>query len=148
MQAVTSALKHVRRKHTLKVSLCKFCDYASSLKDGKSALLGIFNRIASSKFPLALPPFHLCVELELEEGEGNANHKIDLNLIDQDGNSILRVDGNMKTPSLSMDRPTRIMQTFGFAGVPIQQPGIYRLDVIIDGSVIAEEKLFIDKKAA
>jgi len=127
----------------MKVTLAKFCDYACHIEGGKGALVGMFDTIGGSQFPLVHPTFFMCVELEFEPAEAGKPAKVKLSLIDEDGKELMGVEGEFVVPPAAGYKPATMFQSFRIDGMSFPKPGHYRLDVICQGEPIGEARLYL-----
>ncbi len=127
----------------MNVTLCKFCDYSTLVQGGKGAIIGMFDTIHSTTFPFTQGPFHLCVELEFEAIESGEASSVAMLLMDEDGKQMFRFEGEINVPRQPEGRPTRLFQDFLVENFSFPAAGTYRLDVVHNGKVVAEERLYL-----
>jgi hypothetical protein len=125
----------------LKVLLLKFCDYAGRLDGGKGCMMGMFDTIGGSEFPLVHPTFFICVEFEFDAFEPRTSTNVRLALIDEDGKELMGIEGQFAVPSSADGRPVTMFEAFRIDGLTFPKPGSYRLDALVDGEPIAEARL-------
>lgn len=127
----------------MRVTICKFCDYAGTLKGEKGCLIGMFDSIAVAQFPFTHPRFHACVELDFEPAEGGTETVIEVSLVDDDGRPLFAFRHEITIPIGQVGRNSRMMQDYAIDNLVFERPGTYRLDVRWQGEPIAEERLFV-----
>lgn len=134
----------------MRLSLCKLCQYASRLVDGRPIIVGIFSRMMTVGFPAFLDPCCLAIEIESEPFESGRTHPLELRLIDEDGRTMTTWDGALELPE--NDEPM-FQRTFFEVPAPWDEqfefpgPGAYRFDVVRireDGEeVLGGETLYV-----
>lgn len=126
----------------MRVTLAKFCDYACHVDGGKATLIGMFDTIGGSAFPLVHPTFFICVELEFQPVEGGRPVEIKLVLIDEDGKELFGVQGAFDAPRGNA-RPATLMQAFRLDNMTFPKAGSYRLDILGNGEPLGESLLYL-----
>jgi hypothetical protein len=129
----------------MKVTLCKFCDFACILQGGKGSVIGMFDAIYAPNFPFDQPPVHLCVEFEFDVEEMGRQQVIELALLDEDAIDLFRLRAEVQVPQAPPGRPSRLFHDFILGNMRFERPGSYRLDIVHDGRVVAEERLYISQ---
>ena len=120
----------------MQVNLLVLCDAANVSREGKLNVLGEFDSIHASTFPLTYPTMVLVVRLEAAPTEVG-NHHLKLQLVDEDGRDVVPpVQGEIATgdpPFLGAvtRTPPLILQMHG---VRFERPGHYSFDLSVDGS--------------
>ena len=118
----------------MQVNLLALCDAANVSREGKLNMLGEFDSIHASSFPLTYPTMVLVVRLEAHPTEAG-DHQMKLQLQDEDGHDVV--------PSLQGEFPTGDPP---FAGVPVrtaplilqmhgvrfERPGHYSFELLVD----------------
>jgi hypothetical protein len=127
----------------MKVTICKFCDFACMLEGGKGAIIGMFDTIGSAQFPMTHPTFHVCLELEFDPDESGKVCAIDVALVDDDGHRLFGVHQDIPVAIPPVGRNVRILQDFAVENLIFPRAGTYRLDVICDSRTIAQERLYV-----
>lgn len=99
----------------------------------KSSLLGIFNSVASSHFPVQIPA--ICVYATLTNGQGK--HQMALRCIrvdtDEEG---FRAEG----PINFRDPNTVVEIVFRLRNIPFLQPGLHVLELMCEGQHLIEKR--------
>ncbi len=132
----------------MKVTLCKFCDFACVLQGGKGSVIGMFDAIYSANFPFEQAPIHLCVEFEFEAAEMGQTEVIELALMDEDAKDLFRLRAEVQVPHSQPGRPSRLFHDFILGNLKFEKAGTYRLDVVHGDRVVAEERLYIGQTPA
>lgn len=125
------------------VKLVKFCDYACQVDGGKGALIGMFDTIGGSSYPLTHPTFYICVELEFDPLEAGRHAEVKMSLIDEDGKQLMGVEGQFTVPHAQDGKPATMFQSFRVDGMQFPRPGHYRLDIMDRGEPIGEARLYL-----
>lgn len=126
---------------TMRLLLSKFCEYAAQQANGRHTMVGMFDNIVTPNIPLDHPPFFLCIQLEFEPLESKNDLDILALLIDEDGKEIANIRANGNVPTAPHIGMTRIFIQFLMPPIRFEKPGDYRLDVMVNGEKIGEERL-------
>lgn len=128
----------------MKIEAFLLCDAATDQR-GKLNVLGAFEEIFAREVPFKYPACAIVSRIrfeKIEEGE----HKIRLSIIDQDGNSIgPKPEGRLvirTAPNRDSSVANLIMN---IQGLDLQNFGIYRIDLAIDGSIQASLPLRVSE---
>lgn len=117
---------------------------AATNEMGKLNVLGAFDAIVARQAPIVHPQFAVVVRLRFAKSE-SANHPFRINIINQDGKSILPkpVDGNVNVQIQQADESVVINLVGNFRDVKFDQFGRYSVDLTMDGKVRGSLPLFI-----
>jgi len=126
----------------MRVTICKFCDFACMLEGGKGSVIGMFDTIGSQHFPMTHHTFHICLEVEFDPTEAGVVD-LDVALVDDDGKRLFGVKQELPVAQPPVGRNVRILQDFAVENLTFERPGTYRLDVICDSRTIGEERLYV-----
>src|SRR4051794_40062616 len=118
----------------VQVNLLVLCDAANVSREGKLNILGEFDSIHASSFPLTYPTMVLVVRLEAHPTEAG-DHRMKLQLVDEDGGDVV--------PPLQGEFPTGDPPFLGVAirtaplilqmhGVRFEHPGHYSFELLVD----------------
>ena len=117
------------------VNLAVLCDAANVSREGKLNILGEFDSIHASTFPLSYPTMVLVVRIEAHPTEVG-DHLLKLQLLDADGRDVVPpLEGGFTTglaPFLGVPVRTApiILQMHG---VRFDAPGHYAFELLVDG---------------
>ena len=117
------------------VNLAVLCDAANVSREGKLNILGEFDSIHASSFPLTYPTMVLVVRLEAHPTE-EGDHALKLQLIDADGGDVVPplvgefTTGRPPFPGVPVRTAPIILQMHG---VRFEQPGHYSFELLVDG---------------
>jgi hypothetical protein len=125
----------------MRVLFCKFCEYVTQLGNGRQCLIGIFENVATDRFPFEHPPFYLAVQLEFDADEGNTEFQVRADLIDEDGKVHFRLLGQERVYQDPLGGPTKLVIVFVINSLVIEHPGMYRLDLWGNEKLLCEERL-------
>ncbi len=119
----------------MQVNLAVLCDAANVSREGKLNILGEFDSIHASSFPLTYPTMVLVVRLEAHPTEVG-DHRRKLQHLDADGRNVVPpLEGEFATgegPFLGVPVRTApiILQMHG---VRFDRPGHYSFELLVDG---------------
>ena len=123
------------------------CDYATEDRGGKLNVLGAFHTLYASEMPCVHPACAVVGRIRftrIEEGK----HKIRINIIDQDGQSIgpKKLEGEIMV-RLAEDADSAVVNfVLHFQRLKLQNYGQYRVDLAIDGRQEATLPLNVKEK--
>jgi len=103
------------------------CDYALTGADGKLSALGIFNNINFPNLPNAYPLFFAVIILALDSG----THPIQLGIVDPMGQQVLPESPSVDVPVEVAGAEANLV--IGFPTVQFNRPGIYQVQLFVDG---------------
>lgn len=120
----------------MKIEAFLLCDAATDQR-GKLNVLGAFENIFAKQVPVKYAACSVVARIrfeQIEEGE----HKIRLNIIDQDGTSIgPKLEGNISVKSPPGMDSTVANIILNIHGLEFKAFGRYRVDIAIDGNMLA-----------
>ncbi len=114
---------------------------AAVVAEGKHYIHGAgWDHIMAAAFPVRHPALAVAVRLAIPWGDTNQPHMLELDLLDQDGNSILPPPGALRGP-INVGRPPQahpgsdlyVPLVFNLAGVEFPQPATYSIVLRIEG---------------
>lgn len=118
----------------MEVDLAMLADAATIDGSGKLNILGIFDRLNASTFPVRHP--RLVLILRFAAGlQEVGKHQVEITLRDPDGGEVVRLDGEMKLgpgPS-SVTEGVRVPHLLHMDGLVFERGGRYGFDVRVDG---------------
>lgn len=114
------------------------------LEGGKGSVIGMFDTIGSTQFPMTHHTFHVCLELEFDPTEAEARVcDLEVALVDDDGKRLFEVRQELPLTQPPVGRNLRILQDYAIENLAFPKPGTYRLDVLCNTKTVAEERLYI-----
>lgn len=111
------------------------CDYATTSKDGKLSILGIFANINVAGLPGVHPQAFLAFELGLHYTELNEEHQLRIECRDADGNQLFEIDGPLTVEGKAgpRDEPPRVTQAMRLQMLRFERAGSYDINFNING---------------
>jgi hypothetical protein len=128
----------------MEITLALLADAANRAESGKLNLLGVFHEIHAATVPCQHPIMALVVELQASALERGTTVKIGVQLIDEDGHTVLAlpeqllaipVNENTLTPT------TNFM--FNLVNVHFERYGAYRFEISVDGRLLGNISLAV-----
>ena len=114
------------------IEIFTLCDAATDYA-GKINILGAFDTIYAKSFPATHPQCAIALRMRfrrIEEGQ----HRIKLNFVDEDGHSIIPpLDTNVDVKFKENQQSTTRNMILYLQRVTFKNPGIYSIDLAIDG---------------
>jgi hypothetical protein len=128
------------------ISFAVFADGANLSQEGKLIVLGVFDALAVGGFPTLHPRTHFVVRLK-GTAEDTGPHTLTFSWVNPDGDSLWSSDGELNVapgpnPAMEMDLPI-----IAVIDLPLNMPGIYTMQVSLDGDVTAEVPLHVSNAA-
>jgi len=127
----------------MKVTLCKFCDFACVLQGGKGSVIGMFDAIYAPQLPFDQAPVHLCTEFEFDASEMGSRQTVELALVDEDARDLFRLRADIQVPHAPPGKPIRLFHDFILGNMHFEREGTYRLDITHEERIVAEERLYV-----
>ena len=118
----------------MEVDLALLADAATIDGSGKLNILGVFDRVSATSFPVRHP--RLVLILRFTAGLQEAGkHDVDITLRDPDGAEVMRLDGEMQLGAgpASAQEGVRVPHLLHMDGLVFQRGGRYGFDVRVDG---------------
>ena len=113
------------------VKLAVLCDYALTSQDGKLSVLGIFSQMNLAQLPGTSPPFFVVVVLTLDRG----TFPVRFGIVDPSGGSVLPEEPPPFDVQAEMPG-TDTNLVLQFNNLPLSRPGIYQLQVFLEGRLL------------
>lgn len=130
----------------MNVEVFSLCD-AATADQGKLNMLGAFDTLWSSKFPVTHPQCTIALRIRfvsIEKGE----HNIAVNFVDVDGKHIIPpVKGKIKVNFVEDQRSSSTNLILNIQGLKLEKEGQYSIDLAIDGSIKASLPLFVKTRS-
>jgi hypothetical protein len=102
----------------------------------KKSLIGIFNQIATNKFPCQHP--QIAVFISLTEGRGTSNARLKITH-DESGQVIGEVTGQIQFPDIH----AAVEINFNLVGLVFPQPGLYSIEFYCDDALVLERRFHV-----
>ncbi len=115
-----------------------FADRVITENNNKKGIIGTFDRFMSPSFPVVFPPWALYIAVTNLVGR----HDFSISLeIMETGREILPINGDFN--SMTLDDVVEL--TLNLNGVTFPEPGRYNLSVLVDGELIGNRVLKVEK---
>ncbi len=115
----------------MEVALALLADYANVTKEGKLNLLGLFDRINASNLPWTHPQMQLVLSLEATPAEWDSSKKVEIKLLDADGNTKFTISSELKVPRGQSGRNVVINSIIAINNLRFDTEGDYAFHVLI-----------------
>jgi hypothetical protein len=128
----------------MRTTICRLAEFETTSPHGNAGLVGFFNRTTPSRYPSPLPPMVFGTEIAYEPSESGRTAKVEVVVIDEDGHRVLTITRDVELYPTGDGSEGRawISHTFGTDEPPvIPGPGEYRFDVLVDGHLVAYDRL-------
>lgn len=119
----------------MEVALALLADYANVSREGKLNILGIFDRINAQSIPAVHPQMQLIMTIEADRVESNRGHKVDVELIDEDGTKLFSIGGTLKFSSPPPGERIRINHIIQLNNLKFDRFGKYDFKILINNEV-------------
>jgi hypothetical protein len=128
------------------ISFAVFADGANLSQEGKLNVLGVFDALAVAGFPTVHPRTHFVVRLK-GSAEDAGDHRLGFSWVNPNGEALWSSDGDLNVapgpnPAFEMDVPI-----IAVIDLPLNLPGIYSMQVTLDGNLTAEVRLHVGTTA-
>lgn len=114
------------------VAFALLADAANISREGKLNILGVFERIQGTKFPLTWPRMVLVTRFIASAAEFGSEKALDIVTLDADGKQLGRVSGKMKIQKGAPGRMLKINHIFPMT-LTFPAPGQYSIEVLVGG---------------
>ncbi|MDI6890165.1 MAG: hypothetical protein QMC83_04395 [Thermodesulfovibrionales bacterium] len=127
----------------MKVALALLADYANVSQEGKLNILGIFDRINAQSVPATHPQMQLIITLEADRVEADREHKVEIELIDEDGNKLFSIGGNLKFGPPPPGEKVRLNHIMQLNNLRFDHFGSYEFKILINNMLAGEVPLSV-----
>jgi hypothetical protein len=109
-------------------------DHASVTIDQKLNINGIFQNLSATNFPAVHPTLYLVVRLQASPAERGRRFRVQLKLLDEDGNEIGAINqmAVVPSPAPGSSRIIFVDQIFQLNGLQFPKAGDYQFSLLID----------------
>jgi len=119
--------------------------------NGKVYLLGGgFDTINAKKVPIVYPKMSFVLKIIFEAAEIGREHKLEIQIMDEDGKNIIGITGNLKIAGKSPEHPKGWKQSMvtviNLANLKFSKFGNYSINVVINNSVLKSVPLRVFEK--
>ena len=128
------------------ISFAVFADGANLSQEGKLNVLGVFDALAVGGFPAVHPRTHFVVRLKGTLDDAGT-HRLSFSWVNPSGEILWSSDGELNVaagpnPGFEMDLPI-----IAVIDLPLNQAGLYEMQVSLDGVVVSEVRLHVSGTA-
>ena len=109
-------------------------DYIAPGANGKTNIMGVFDKLFAKKFPTVHNSLSLLIKFELETQEENKNLNLKIDFVDQDGKrKVAPIELKAKFSSRKNDKLISEHQfVFEMKGLRIDKPGTYEFSIYVN----------------
>ena len=111
-------------------------DAANISREGKLNILGAFDRIYGTKFPLHWPRMVLVTRFEASAAEFGSEKSLEIITMDADGKKLGKASGKMKIGEGRTGRQIKINHVLPM-GMTFPAPGEYSIEILVNGESTA-----------
>ena len=128
------------------ISFAVFADGANLSQEGKLNVLGVFDALAVGGFPAVHPRTHFVVRLKGTVDDAGA-HRLTFAWMAPNDEILWSSDGELNVgpgpnPAVEMD-----LTIIAVIDLPLNQAGLYTMQVSLDGELVAEVRLHVGSTA-
>lgn len=118
----------------MRIELAVIAEYAILDVQGKMSMLGIFDVIGATQFPLVYPRLFVCLRIATQSIEIGSKHRVSLQLHTEDGQPLgPRLQNEITVNAGPVPGMVSYTQAvLGFDGLMFPRDGMYSFDVAID----------------
>ncbi len=113
----------------MKIPMAFVADEANVSQEGKLNALGVFDRIIGASFPMIHPRMVFVFRVEARYGDGGKRVPVHVRLMNDDGDSIFEVGGEIMAPDVAPGDFATAHQVFALNGIEFRSPGMYKFVV-------------------
>lgn len=118
----------------MEVALAVAADYANITNDGKLNVMGIFQEVNPTEFPMALPQMFLVIAFEAGPAEIGTQKDVRIVFVDDDGDQKLMLNLQLVVPEPARSgSPAYFNQIVGLGGLPLEKAGGHAFFILIGG---------------
>jgi len=105
-------------------------------------MVGLFDDIRLPSLPIDHPAFFICVQVEFDADEAGTDWVMESLFLDPDGRQQFRAELRGQVPPTETAAiPVKLFAIIGAPPFRLEKAGDYRLDVLVNGRVIGEERV-------
>jgi hypothetical protein len=129
---MVAALLLKRRVNHMELGMFLTADYAYREPSGKLSIIGIFTNINAPQFPTTHPYMCVVIVLKPESGEYGDTRKLRVQLVDEDGNELGQVTGDISIPATQGGQRPEIPIVLNFLTTVFPRAGTYEFRLYVD----------------
>lgn len=122
------------------VAFALLADAANISREGKLNILGAFDRIYGTKFPLTWPRMVLVTRFVASASEFGQEKSLEIVTLDADGKRLGAATGKMRVPQGQSGRQLKINHVLPMA-MTFPGPGQYSIEILVNGEPKATVQL-------
>ncbi|MFH1709273.1 MAG: hypothetical protein ABIF71_15330 [Planctomycetota bacterium] len=126
------------------IEIFVLCDAATDLA-GKLNILGTFDTLQVKAMPCVHPHCAIAMRVRfsrIEEGD----HKFRIDFVNEDGQPLVpKLEGGIKVAFAAEVQSTAVNLVLGLNNLKIEQPGMYAINLAIDGRQVGSQPLWVKK---
>lgn len=119
----------------MKIKLAVLADFANVTVEGKLNIIGMFDTIVASTFPVVHPQMQLILVLEATSVERGRPQRIEVVLDDPDGNRLLGISASLTVGNGPPGEPIHNRQIVTLGNLHFDEPGTFQFTVFINDHV-------------
>jgi len=116
----------------MNLDLALLADYANISQDGKLNVMGIFNIVHAPAFPAQHPQMRLVLKFSASAAEKGRTRRVDVKLVDADGQQTLNVTGQLRVPEDAQRSSLEMISIVNLVGVRFEKEGTYEFRILVD----------------
>lgn len=125
----------------MKVGFAVLADGANVSREGKLNILGIFDSIQAQQFPVTHPQMQLVMRFEADRSEAGKTKKIEVQLMDEDGQRLFVLGGEFNLSTGRPGEPIGSNHILMIHMLKFEHPGTYEFKILINDELKAEVPL-------
>ncbi|GBD99094.1 hypothetical protein BMS3Abin07_01126 [bacterium BMS3Abin07] len=129
----------------INITLALMADYANVTREGKLNIMGIFENIHVQTFPATHPQMQLVMSLVADRRDCNKEHKLEIELLDADGNKVFSIGGQMRIPTPPAGQQARMNHIIQLNNLAFNKHGDHEFKIIVNGEVRKSVPLTVTK---
>jgi hypothetical protein len=114
------------------IAFALLADAANVSREGKLNILGAFDRVHGSKFPLTWPRMVLVTRFVASAAEYGQEKSLEIVTMDADGKRLGGATGKMRVPEGQPGRQLKINHVLPMT-VTFPSPGTYSIEILVNG---------------
>lgn len=129
----------------IQIALALLADGANISQEGKLNILGIFERISTQSVPATHPQMQLVMILEADRGDADKDHRMEIELLDEDGNKLFAIGGSLKFGAPPLSEQIKINHAIQLNNLQFEKFGTYEFKILINNEVCKSVPLIITR---
>ncbi len=128
----------VQPERLMDIPMALLADEANVSQEGKLNVLGVFDRIAASSFPVVHPKMVFVFRVRAEYADAGRTFPVRVRLMDEDGATLFEASGDIAAPQVSPGEFVTANQLFTLVGTRFPRAGSYKFVVNV-GDLAGQE---------